>query len=257
MEIEKNNSRKNIIILLCAIIVLLVCLFTFYVLTNEKNKKSLNKQQNNSIEENNNNEEKEEPVPEEHKVEDTENDDSWKKELEKKDLSSKCLNCREDIYIVYPEKSDIEPIEKLSLSTDGTNVTLTVNWDLYCENNYFKGCPSGKKDYPITGINQKVKSVYEGGFGQAGDPTLFYLLEDGTIKNNHPSELYELGENLTITSIVDELEAHGPMEKIKDIVEIQTVSVYNEGGTGYVTTIALKEDGTFYDLNPNSLKRIK
>ncbi len=263
----KNKGLNPIIIIF--IILIIIATGSFIYINKDKlsnNKPSQETQEKTKIQ---NNEDKKEQTEEtkeqteEKNNQDEEDRKKWIEKMQKGDLSSKCLNCKENTYYTFPEtetNAEVEP--HFILKNDNNKVLLTINWNSFCGWSKLKECPSGKKEYQITGFDKKVKSVLDGGFGQAIDGTVFfYLLEDGTIMYNplfssNPSEhpIIKTDEHYSEgTFEPNSLIAQTPKEALKDITALYQVSVTHhteDGGWagGAVTTIAMKADGTFYDL---------
>ena len=267
-EEEKKKGTKQIIIAIFSIVfIVLTCFMTVFFLVKSLETKKINSnlsKQDGEQEEIKNKNEKSNVTD----MEDNENETAEIIDVddnENQDISSNCLNCSEDIYIIaHKHSEDIEEAEQFILKSSDNNVILTINWNSFCEWSRLKECPDGKKEYPIVGIDKKVKSVLVGGFGQdIGGTEFFYLLEDGTIKRTALFGGVIISKNTgnedEITSTVaDEIIATGPISGVNDITQLYNASVYSRNGlSGWVTTIAMKADGTFYNLDSNSLKRIK
>ncbi len=87
-------------------------------------------------------------------------------------------------------------------------------------------------------FTKKIIDVFFGGMGQdmSGD-TLFILLEDGTVEYIPLVHVFN-SEHETMSSF-------GTITGVTDVTKF--VMAENNGGTS-VTTLAIKSDGTFYDL---------
>lgn len=240
---EATSQKKAILMLEGVIVLLLIVIIVLLVVPKiNKSQKDLNgtNTQEEKVKETKNENEK------------INNDESNEMDLDKNDISSKCLNCVDDVIITKYEENNGDKYFKLSSSNN--SVTLTINWDSFCEWSFLKECPSGLKEYKIVGIDKKVKSVYVGGAGQTIEGTSFlYLLEDGTIKYN--SLFGEKDSNAIIN--VDhangkysfdnptEFKANGPIKGITNIKKLQGVNISGcYGGGGAFSTIAIRADGT-------------
>ncbi len=243
---ESNNQKKAILMLEGVIVILLVVIIALLVVPeiskSQKDLKESNKQEEKVKETKNENEK-------------INNNESNEMDLDKNDISSKCLNCVDDVIITKYEENNGDKYFKLSSSNN--SVTLTIDWDSFCEWSFLKECPSGLKEYKITGIDKKVKSVYVGGAGQNIEGTSFlYLLEDGTIKYNN---LFGEKDSNAIINVdhangkymfdnPTEFKANGPIKGITNIKNLQGVNISGRYGGGAFSTIAVREDGTFYNI---------
>lgn len=124
-------------------------------------------------------------------------------------------------------------------SYDGNTVTLS-----FCSEDleyYYPDvvAPSCEDEQTIT-FSQGVIDVFTGGFGQSvGGEVVFFLLEDGTV------EFMPLHDAL----LNDRYESYGKVEGVENVVRLTTVGVnYQNYIGGHVTTIAIRADGSFYDL---------
>ncbi len=86
-------------------------------------------------------------------------------------------------------------------------------------------------------FDKKIVDVYFGGMGQSntGD-TLFILLEDGTVEYIPIVHMFNHVQGAVVS--------YGQLAGITDVTKFVTAST-----TGGVTTLAIKSDGTFYDLS--------
>ena len=71
------------------------------------------------------------------------------------------------------------------------------------------------KGYSITGINGKVKKIYQSNNGTSVDPMTFFLLEDGTIQ-------YILPFEQLINGMPTSFKIDGKIDQVKDAVDIKT-----------------------------------
>lgn len=95
-------------------------------------------------------------------------------------------------------------------------------------------------------FDQEVSEVMIGGFGQeASHDTMLFLMKDGTIEYLPIAKAYKTtGPDNTKTT-------YGTIPEVKDVIKLYQVSAGS-----YVTVLAQKADGSFYDLN-ESLSSIK
>ena len=201
----------------------------------------------------------------------TKKDESKKKE-ETKDLSdvtfdlnnfdsSKIINKKNDtiIYINNDNSRVYEALSKLEYNNELSNyaiwtkydynkntATILVNWE---ELKSFNNESAKAYEYTVSNFEGKIRKVYVGGWGQAiGNETIFYLMKDGTV------EYTSIDSNVVNEALKDpdnfSLKSSGKVDGVEDIVMIARIGV---GSTetpvgGYGTTIAIKADGSFYDL---------
>ena len=71
------------------------------------------------------------------------------------------------------------------------------------------------KGYPITGINGKVKKIYQSNNGTSVDPMIFFLLEDGTIQYMFP--IQQIMNDMPTSFKID-----GTIDEVKNAVEIKS-----------------------------------
>ncbi len=118
---------------------------------------------------------------------------------------------------------------------------VTISLDMKDFNMYFPNISSetGTKEWKVN-FSKKVVDIVAGGFGQAaGNETIFFIMEDGTV------EYMPLATAVKNNSI----KSYGKLEGVNDIISIKTVSAGAPNGGGWVTTIAFNKDGKFYDLD--------
>lgn len=99
----------------------------------------------------------------------------------------------------------------------------------------------------VDGFNKKITQVHIGGFGQAvGAENILYVLEDGTVE--YTPILKEIKENWNKENKDKLFKSNGKVKDVEDISYITGASVAS-GTSGHYTTIAVKKDGSFYDLD--------
>ncbi len=125
------------------------------------------------------------------------------------------------------------------IAVDSTQKVLTFNFTpTRVVEAYSLSWQTAKNDVSSSNINfeKKIVDVFFGGMGQdsSGD-TLFILLEDGTV------------EYIPIVHMFNHAQ-DGPISygKIAGVSDVAKFALSNTSGG--VTTLAIKNDGTFYDL---------
>lgn len=181
------------------------------------------------------------------------NEDKKKEPKDIDDISlftKKAINGSNDISYRIDDDSSWDLTEDgISIKMDKVNnsVELTIDWDNDNE------CVTHNLEYEgiktsVISFDKKLKEVTINGFGlSCGDERIFYLFEDGTV------EYTDLGKYLE-NNYSEELISFGDLG-ISNIVELKSAArrytgndPYALGGYGY-TVVAIKEDGTFYDLD--------
>ncbi len=101
-------------------------------------------------------------------------------------------------------------------------------------------------------FDQTIADVFYGGYGQNGpyNDTIFILLEDGTVEYmplihmfNAPATTEKALGEAAIT-----VKSYGKLDGVSDVVKFSMAEV-DDGFGGYGTTMAIKSDGSFYDLS--------
>jgi len=162
---------------------------------------------------------------------------------------SKVIN--KDDRIAYKAESVKEA--SYSFDTVHPEIMVSTNKDVKVRVNWNDLCFLGKesKDYPYAiNLDKEVKTVYVGGWGQTvGNSYIFYLMSDGTLE--YTSLACETVAEEAISSDSYELKSLGTVPGVSDIVMLAQIAAGpadSEAG-GYSTTLAIKADGTFYDLS--------
>lgn len=142
--------------------------------------------------------------------------------------------------MTYEEEERIEEDTGVSIEIEDGEAYLSTD----SENEMLLAfLPNEKKDIEhqkITGFRSSIQEVYYGYFGN-GDmmPTLFFLMEDGTVEYINAKEMIENKK----------YQSSGRVKDLKNIVAFADVSVTDEIGAGYRTVVAIDEDGYSYDIN--------
>ena len=137
--------------------------------------------------------------------------------------------------------NSVHPEVMVSTNQD---VKVRINWNDLC----YLGGESKEFPYAVN-VGYDIRNVYVGGWGQgAGNNTLFYLLKDGTVAYTPITS--DVAPTYVNDPSIKTLNSEGKIEGVEDVVMLATVQVgfTNAAAGGYATTIAIKADGTFYDL---------
>ena len=126
------------------------------------------------------------------------------------------------------------------ISVDSTQKTLTFSFTpTRVVEFYSLNWTSTRNDLESSKINfdMKIVDVFFGGMGQSssGD-TLFILLEDGTVEYIPIVHMFNHAQGDVIS--------YGRINDVRDVVKFTLANT-----SGGVTTLAIKNDGTFYDLS--------
>ena len=222
----EDNKKKNkvldvSIILLLFIILGLVC----YIFINKNNNTSTLGLKENTI-----------------NAENTEKDNTISKE-EKKQIytqinlfdSSKSLNSNENKYTLACQGNAGIFIEVNSSQKELTfNYTPTKVVEFYSLD--WATTKESMNSDKIK-FDKKIIDVFFGGMGQgnSGD-TLFILLEDGTVEYIPIVHMFNNVQGAAIS--------YGKINEVNNVIKFSLADTYSNG----VTTLAIREDGTFYDM---------
>ncbi len=125
------------------------------------------------------------------------------------------------------------------VTVDSTQKVLTFSYTpTKVVENYPLNWTSDRIDVAKSNINfdKKIIDVFFGGMGQdVAHDTLFILLEDGTVEYIPIVHMFN--------HVQAEVVSYGKINGVSDVVKF-TLSSTSSG----VTTLAIKSDGTFYDL---------
>lgn len=124
-------------------------------------------------------------------------------------------------------------------------LTTNPNDEMF-KNYYFPNVKETVLNQEITGFGAKIKEVH---YGYLGDeeviiPTLFFLLEDGTVEYVNTKKMI----------LNEEYKSFGKIKQVSDIVKFEdaTAGKTEEDGGIYEaisTVVAIDKDGYSYDLN--------
>ncbi len=139
-----------------------------------------------------------------------------------------------DEAIVTPLKNCGITIEieegKVYLSTDATNTQYQT---------LFPNITEVKKQ-EITGFTAKPKSFQYAVFGQnINPPVILFLMEDGTLEYVKSLEMLQ---SATYGS-------KGKIGELANIVDFDYVSVHENAGGSFISTVAIDKEGFYYDLH--------
>ena len=159
---------------------------------------------------------------------------------------SKCLNDTASNYS-NPKEGPSQPLGLvMNINSDKKSVALTIGWDVFGKlTGEFNG--SEIKNYNITGFTKNVSNTFVGEVGQDVHGTkLVYIMEDGTVEytslfvkktDNSGNSWYDMNfESQTFKT-------SGTISGVSDIVKL-----YNADGQNGRTVLAVKKDGSYYDI---------
>ena len=128
---------------------------------------------------------------------------------------------------------------ELTINSDKKSATIKINFDNLQMNEQLKGT----KTYKVTGFSKEIKTRYIGEVGQTADGDfLFFVMNDNTI------EYVKLFKNYEQLNIKDDKYTVSKLNNVKDIKTFYQTGVSVENGSGWVTTIGVKENNDFYDI---------
>lgn len=120
--------------------------------------------------------------------------------------------------------------------------TLTLNWDIAKEVYGLTTDKTSTESLTDFGPNNtEVVDVLACGFGQAaGKETILFLMKDGTV------EYIPLRKAFANNNF----KSYGKLSGVENVIKLLPVSVNNRHGAGgYVSTVAQRADGNYYDLS--------
>ena len=189
-----------------------------------------------------------------------------KDELPKED--NKEIEIQEKVVYTVPEINEEKCINKKASSlyelqikdsffygegmiyVDSSKKSIHLNLDIDNINHDFGlNLDEEKRNITINNFSGNISDVITGCLGQddVGDVSLF-LMEDGTVEY---MPVYNALKDNNIKS-------YGKIEGISDIVRIENASVrYSDGPGGNLTSLAIKSDGSFYDLEEYLYDKVK
>lgn len=225
---QKSKNQNNIVFIIIIVILLIsVVILCGYIFLNKNNSTGTE-----NITENSNTNSENENVQQSDKA----NNDVTEYKTNSTIIfdGSKSINSTEKDYTLASQGNSgifvtVDSTQKgLSFSFTPTRVAdfYALNWTN--DNNYI--------NYVKVNFDKKITDVFYGGMGQSSSrDTLFILLEDGTV------------EYIPIVHMLihaqEELESYGKIDGVSDIVKFSLSNTSNG-----VTTLAIKKDGSFYDL---------
>lgn len=160
-----------------------------------------------------------------------------------------CQNCKDGNKYILTGYSNIGLT--VEINSDMKSATIKTNnkelgstYGLNLEN---LGDNEYVTEIKVEGFTKKITQVHIGGFGQAaGAENVFYVLENGTVEY---TPIYnELKNNWNKDNLNKLFKTHKKIDNIDNISYITGASV-TTGTTGHYTTIAVRRDGAFYDLD--------
>lgn len=239
MEEKKEEKTKKPIAFIVTIVILVLIIlgmgvFIAYdkglILTTKnetKEGKKINKENDKKKNETENNEPKEDDV-------DNSNNKVDNVTIREFD-SNKCINCTQsNLTLAFYDNADGLSAK---LSQDKRSVTLQINWDYFSKALGTNGT-TGIKSYTISNFSQEIADIYIGGFGQSiTGVTLLFLMKDGSVEYTPIVNAINQGNESQVKS-------YGKINEVSDIIKFLTADATNG-----VTTLAVKSDGSFYDLS--------
>lgn len=221
-EVKKKNNNSVLTILV--VVLLLVCLtMGVYIFTN-KNENSGGNNTNN----NNNNP--------------TNSEQSNAKDYANAKIlvfdGSKSLNTERTYRLIDSNAAGVHAIVKPSQNELDFSFVPSRVVSVYALN-----WASQRNDVVTNTIkfDKKITDIYFGGFGQtADDDTLFILLDDGTVEYIPLVHMFNNAQEHAVS--------YGKVPGATDVVKFVSAQVSGEKASGYVTTLAIRSDGSFYDM---------
>lgn len=141
----------------------------------------------------------------------------------------------------------------INIKTNGKKLTFSYTPATICDY-YNLGCQQAVTFGTSSTIefDQTIADVFYGGYGQNGpyNDTIFILLEDGTVE--YMPLIHMFNAPATTEKAFGEaartIKSYGKLDGVSDVVKFSMAEV-DDGFSGYGTTIAIKSDGSFYDLS--------
>ncbi len=145
----------------------------------------------------------------------------------------------EGIYeAVSSDDVDLENIG-IKVTIEEGKAYITTEFDKEDWISQMYGKPTEVENQEITGFSGKPVMCFMAVAGQdINPPTLCFLMDDGTVE-------YVNSKNM-LTS--EKYEVEGKLGNLKNIVSFEYVSVSDPNGGGYVSTVAIDEEGYSYDI---------
>ena len=121
---------------------------------------------------------------------------------------------------------------------------ISINWD-FVNKDYFNlnSEKSGNEDIKIENISGKIVDVFTDSMGQSAScSTVLILLDDGSVE--YIPLFYALKNN--------NIKSYGKIDGVTNVTKFLSVGVSPKSpGGGYHSIVALRSDGSFYDLTEN------
>ena len=131
----------------------------------------------------------------------------------------------------------------IMIETNGKELTFSYTPMTVCDY-YYLDCQQGITTVTSDTIqfDQTIADVFYGSHGQNGPfgDTIFILLEDGSVE--YIPLVHAFKESVAT------IKSYGKLDGVSDVVKFSMAAV-EDGFSGYGTTIAIKSDGSFYDLS--------
>lgn len=221
-EVKKKNNNSVLTILV--VVLLLVCLTMGVYIFTKKNENSGGNNTNN----NNNNP--------------TNSEQSNAKDYANAKIlvfdGSKSLNTKRTYRLIDSNAAGVHAIVKPSQNELDFSFVPSRVVSVYALN-----WASQRNDVVTNTIkfDKKITDIYFGGFGQTADgDTLFILLDDGTVEYIPLVHMFNNAQEHAVS--------YGKVPGATDVVKFVSAQVSGEKASGYVTTLAIRSDGSFYDM---------
>ena len=144
----------------------------------------------------------------------------------------------EEAFNVSSDGVDLENIG-IKVTIEEGKAYITTEFDKEDWISQMYGKPTEVENQEITGFSGKPVMCFMAVAGQdINPPTLCFLMDDGTVE-------YVNSKNM-LTS--EKYEVEGKLGNLKNIVSFEYVSVSDPNGGGYVSTVAIDEEGYSYDI---------
>ena len=236
---EKRNSQAGFYIIIAALLIIIFGML-FYIFNSKEMFSSSNNKNNNGNEQ----------ITDDKNNTQTDEDQSNTNEEQNRVVQpldlTKCLNHPSYTYS-NPKSSNAINAISTTIGSDKKSVTLQINWTDFWGTTASVREPQGTQNYQVTGFTKSIKSVFVGGAGQDVTGTIvYYLMEDGTVEST--KILKSAAENFAVNiDAQNRFATSGAIDGVSDIAGFYTVDVQADM-TGYMSTIAARYDGQFYDL---------
>lgn len=195
------------------------------------------------------------PIGKNKETTEKEDKETEKKETKDETKNGTCLNCKENTTYTIQGASQ----EQLGLlievsSKNEKEATIKVNRNKlnWAYNLGWSNVTDSYEEIKKISFDKNIKQIHIGGFGQAvGRETIFYVLEDGTVEYTPVYD--DLKNNWNDSDNSKKFNSYGKVKKIENIsylTGMNALAKYSEESySGYYTTAAVRNDGSFYDLN--------